>query len=78
MRELEAAFREVGFGGAFRIYVSNMGTLNQVAMEVEYESLAALEENLAQFGARPTTPALAQKWSESHEGGINEVWWVPD
>ena len=78
LRELETMLREAGFTGAFRIYVGSIGKVNQVAMEAEYESLAAYEKTLAGFGAMPTLSTWGKKWNEIRTGGIIEIWAVPD
>ena len=78
VRKYEAQRREDGYTGGFRIYVSSIGKYNQLAMEAEHESLAEYEKALAQWSARPSSPAFMEKWNPVCPGGTNEIWRVPD
>jgi hypothetical protein len=73
--EAKAEKARGGFLGHVRIYVTSIGQFDQVAFEIEFESLAEYETFWATWGARPTTPALMEKWYELIvSGGTNEVW----
>jgi hypothetical protein len=79
LKESEAQVREDGFTGAFRIYMSSIGKLGQLAYEWEHASLAEYEKAESQWVARPTTPAWMEKWHGVWEGGgISEIWRIPD
>jgi hypothetical protein len=71
-----AADRERGdYTGPTRVYTSNLGTFNQVAVEWEYEDLAEYQKAWAEWWARPMTAAFMQEWLElTNGGGTNEIW----
>ena len=61
--------------GALRIYTSNIGQFNVLAVELEYEDLAAYEKQGAVWRARPTTAGFMEKWLKLRKsGGSNEIW----
>ena len=62
-----------------RIYISNIGTFDQVAFEQEFENLTEYEKSVSAFAAAPGTPALMEKWLDvTLEGGTNEIWILDD
>jgi hypothetical protein len=75
LKEIAAEKERGGFSGSARVYTSRIGTFNQMAVEWEYEDLAAYQKGGAEWSARPTTAAFMQKWLElTKEGGTNEIW----
>ena len=80
LKQEDAAERERGgYSGPIRIYVSETGQFDRLAVEWEYENLAMYKQGWAEWGARPTTPAFMEKWlTLTAEGGTNEIWNVPD
>jgi hypothetical protein len=78
-REVDAQAREDGYTGPFRIYVSRIGTFDQLSIESEHESLAEYEKAMARWSARPGTPEFLQRAQGIFKGGgRNEIWRVPD
>jgi hypothetical protein len=74
-KEIAAERERSGYSGHTRVYTSNIGQFNQLAVEWEYENLAEHENFWAQWSARPTTPAFFEKWAEVAEGtGTGEIW----
>ena len=75
-----AAGRETGGPSrGSRIYVSETGQRNRLAVEWDHESLAAYEQFWAEWATRPTTPAFMEKWLALFDSSsINELWNVPD
>lgn len=62
-----------------RIYTSNIGPFDVIALEVEHESLSAYEHDLAAFNAHPVVaarvPSWFSRWGEiTAPGGMNEIW----
>jgi hypothetical protein len=58
-----------------RVYASSIARFDQVAVEWEFESLAAYEKFWADWFARPETPAFMDSWYPLNEtGGKNEIW----
>lgn len=73
--EIAAVSEDGSYTGATRVYTSNIGTFNQMAVEWEYEDLAAYERGWAEWQARPTTAAFMQKFIDlTKGGGTNEIW----
>jgi hypothetical protein len=78
-QETEAERERSGYSGPVRIYTSETGRFDRLAVEWEYENLAEYEQGWAGWAARPTTPAFMEKWGAvTDKGGINELWNVPD
>jgi hypothetical protein len=69
--ELAALLKSEGerLGWRARVYTSlcGGGKTNRVVMEVEYESLAAMEKAWADFRARPDTSTFVKKMNELSE-----------
>lgn len=61
-------------GRNHRLYEIDLGTFNQVAIELEFEDMAAREKLWTEWGARPETAAFMEKWLEWTKGGTNEIW----
>mgnify|MGYP003574820365 CR=1 FL=1 len=62
-------------GYNYRLYQSNLGTFEQVSIELEFDDLAAHEKFWAEWNALPETPAFFKKWDElTKSGGTNEIW----
>ena len=58
-----------------RVYRSHYGTFDAVALEVEFESVAAMEQGWADWYASPLGEQVMKRWLEITEpGGSNEVW----
>ena len=57
-----------------RLYQIDIGTYNQIAIELEFETMADYEKGWAEWNARPDTPAFMEKWLEWTKGGTNEIW----
>jgi len=58
-----------------RVYRSHYGTFDAVALEVEFESVAAMEQGWAEWFASPVGEQVMKRWLEITEpGGSNEVW----
>lgn len=66
---------EGGDDPASRVYRSHYGPFDAVALEVEFESVAAMEQGWAEWYASPGGEQFMQRWLEITEsGGSNEVW----
>ena len=58
-----------------RVYRCHYGTIDAVALEVEFESVAAMEQGWADWYASPLGEQVMKRWLEITEpGGSNEVW----
>jgi hypothetical protein len=67
------AARTRGYTDPYRVYVSNIGQFSQIALEWEFETLAALEEFWTSW--RPANPEFLEKWFGLQRGEIEiEVW----
>ena len=63
-----------GMPHAARVYESDLGTFDIVAVEAEFESLAEYERVWKAL-AEATTPAEWEQWlSLTENGGTNEIW----
>ena len=64
-------------GYNYRLYQSNLGTFDQISIEMEFENLAAHEKFWNDWNALSETPAFFEKWNElTKPGGTNEIWWL--
>jgi hypothetical protein len=79
MEDAKSLLKETGQwwppgAGMVRFYVTNVGAWNQLAFEVEFQSLADYERIWAEAGA--TVPAeWWHRWFEVLDaGGGNEIW----
>jgi len=62
-------------GNTFRLYTSDIGPFDVVAIEIEFESLEEYEKGWAEWRARPEVAAFMEKWYDLTEsGGNNEIW----
>ena len=62
-------------GGKHRIYVSNIGPFDTIAIELEGENLEEYEKGWAEWGATPEAATFLEKWHDLTEsGGTNEIW----
>jgi hypothetical protein len=60
---------------ARRLYFSNIGPFDRLALEVEFENLAQYEEYWAEYFASPEGVAFNEKLNTLLEsGGTNEIW----
>jgi hypothetical protein len=58
-----------------RIFVSEFGDASTVAYELEHESMAALEQTWAAWGASPDTPKFMEKWNKLVSAhGTRSLW----
>ena len=63
------------FGVTYRIYTTNIGPFDAVAVEGEFESLAEYDRLWTEFLALPELAPLMDKWNEVTEtGGTHEIW----
>ena len=61
-----------------RVYISEIGPFDTIAVEIEGESIADYEPLTAEWVAK-TTPELWEKWfSLTENGGTNEIWTLVD
>ena len=77
MQELLEFLKEIRKkrGYNYRLYQSNLGTFDQIALEMELDDLAAFDKFWTEYFALPETPASDKKWNELTEpGGTNEIW----
>jgi hypothetical protein len=59
----------------YRVYTANIAPFDSIAVEWEFEDLAAYEKAWTNWFARPETPEFMEKWNELTEsGGKNEIW----
>jgi hypothetical protein len=59
----------------YRICSSYYGAFDAIALEVEFESLAQMEEAWAEVNAQPEMAEFLNKWyAATQPGGSNEVW----
>ena len=71
---IKKAMGLISFPRPPRVYVSDIGPFNTIAVEAEAESLAEYERLLAEWVAR-TTPEFWEEWFNLTEnGGANEIW----
>jgi hypothetical protein len=60
---------------AFRLYTPEIGILDVVALEWEYESLEEYERDWAEWEATPESAAIQERLYDLTEtGGTNEIW----
>lgn len=58
-----------------RVYSSHYGTFDQAVLEVEFSSVAEMEERWAQWFQSDYAQEFVPRWLEITEsGGTNEVW----
>ena len=58
-----------------RVYVSETGLFETIAVEWELEGLAEYEKGWAEYFASPEAAPFLEKWAEITEtGGTNEIW----
>jgi hypothetical protein len=59
----------------YRLYSSYFGKFDEIAMEVEFENLAHMEQAWAETNARLDAIDFWPRWVAATEaGGVNEVW----
>jgi hypothetical protein len=59
----------------FRAYTPDIGSLDKVALEWEYENLEEYERDWAGWGTTPESAALQERLYELTEtGGTSEMW----
>ena len=64
-------------GYNYRLYQSNLGTFDQISIEMEFEDLAAHQKFWTDWNALSETPAFFEKWNKfTKSGGTNEIWWL--
>jgi hypothetical protein len=62
-------------GTRYRILSSSYGRFDEIALEVEFETMAQMEQFWAEFDAAPGSMDLLARWNDLTEpGGLNEVW----
>jgi hypothetical protein len=60
---------------AYRIYTPIIGPFDRITVELEFESLAELEQFWNGWFARPETATFFERWHQlSLSGGENTVW----
>ena len=58
-----------------RVYVSETGLFDTIAMEFEFENLGEYEKTWVEYFASPEAASFLEKWAEVTEpGGTNEIW----
>ena len=58
-----------------RLYVSETGSFDTIAMEFEFENLKEYEKSWAEYFASPEAAPFLEEWTEITEtGGTNEIW----
>jgi hypothetical protein len=71
---LKAAGEKTNLPHRYRLYVSNLGPFDTLALEIEVENLAEYERVWTAIGER-IAPEVWEKWSALTEtGGANEIW----
>ena len=59
----------------YRIYASDIGPFDTVAIELEFETLEEYVKSWAKWGEGPESAAFMEKWYDLTEsGGNNEIW----
>ena len=59
----------------YRICSSYYGAFDAIALEVEFESIAQMEEAWAEINAQPGMAEFMTQWyAATKSGGANEVW----
>ena len=58
-----------------RLYRSKVGMFNQVAVELEGESLAACDETFTQWASVAFTPEVRKQWMTLEESGARNEFW---
>ena len=67
-------YRKQG-GYEYRVYQSDLGTLDQISIDFEFEDMMAREKWWAGFKDAPETSAFFEKWYEmTKSDGTNEIW----
>lgn len=77
LEEALAALQEAGkeVGQRYRLYQSHYGTFDTLAFEVEFESIAAMEDFWNAMNAGPQMEDFMARWyTLVRPGGLNEVW----
>ncbi len=61
----------------FRVLQSSIGTVNQVVLELEFETLADYDKFWTSYRAAPESADVMAMWNELNlSGGTNEIWEV--
>jgi hypothetical protein len=61
--------------GVYRIYVTSIGTFNQVVLEIEFESLEAYDQFWSTWFSRPESVEANERFNKlTAPGGTNEIW----
>ena len=64
-----------GYTRTSRIYTSEIGTFDVVAVEWEYANLEEYERRWAEWAATPEAATFLEKWyAVTERGGTNEIW----
>ncbi len=59
----------------WRVYTSHFGTLDEVVLETEFDSMAQMLDAWDEISTRPTMSEFMQKWNPLiQSGGRNEVY----
>jgi len=75
---IREALKLFNFSHPPRVYVSEIGAFDTIAVETEGENLAEYERVFAEWQAS-TTPEFWEKWfSLTENGGTNEIWRLVD
>ncbi|HWQ11703.1 MAG TPA: hypothetical protein VNL77_02825 [Roseiflexaceae bacterium] len=70
---LAEGMRRMGVQG--RVYLPEVGPFDVIAVEGEFESLAAYEQFWSAWAAQPDTGAFMERWyAITESGGANEIW----
>ena len=64
----------VDFSGTFRIYISEFGTFDRVAFEMEFEDWEQYHKFWAE--AHPDEAWWEQWFASTESGGTNEMWYL--
>ena len=60
---------------SIRVYTPNIAPFDRLAVEWEYEDLAAYDKAWTEWQARSETAEFFEKWHQLTEnGGTNEIW----
>ena len=57
-----------------RVYTIDIGQRDRLAIEWEFENLAAYEQYWTEWRAKPTYAEFRKKWYEILYGGETEIW----
>ncbi len=75
VNHLRSLLDKYTFPGTVRLYCSKVGMFNQVAVELEGESLAAYDDTFNQWASVAFTPEIRDQWITLEDSGAKNEFW---